>query len=74
MEQKLTMWERVKSDTPSFFIRLQVLGLGLAGLGTSLTQVNGIPNKLTTILISTGSTIALVAQFAVKQYIVTKKQ
>ena len=68
MEQKFTIWERVKSDTPSFFVRMQILGLSLASLGTSLTQISGIPAKICTILISAGSTLALVGQFAVKQY------
>jgi hypothetical protein len=67
MERKLTLLQRVLSDTPGFFKRAQLFGLGLAGVGTSLTQVNGIPVSLCTILISTGSTIAIVAQFAVKQ-------
>ncbi|RYD84526.1 MAG: hypothetical protein EOP54_32200 [Sphingobacteriales bacterium] len=67
MEKRYTMWERILSDTPTFFKRTQIFGLGLAGLGTSLTQVDGVPVKLTTALISIGSAIAVIAQFAVKQ-------
>ncbi|MFA6085565.1 hypothetical protein [Mucilaginibacter sp.] len=67
MHKKYTLLQRIKSDTPVFFKRAQLFGLGLASLGTSLTQVAGIPAKLCTILISIGSTIALVSQFAVKQ-------
>jgi hypothetical protein len=69
MDKKLTMLQRIKSDTPSFFKRAQLFGLGLTGLGTSLTQVAGIPANFCTILISIGSTIAIVSQFAVKQYV-----
>jgi len=67
MEKILTLWERLTMDTPSFFKKVQLLGLTLAGLGTSLSQVQGIPAKLTTILISAGSAMAIIAQFAVKQ-------
>ncbi|QHS56055.1 hypothetical protein GWR56_11115 [Mucilaginibacter sp. 14171R-50] len=68
MEKKYTFWERLKSDTPTFFKRMQVFGIGLAGMGTSLSQITGMPVKLTTIIIAIGSTIAVLAQFAVKQY------
>ena len=68
MDKKLTMLKRIKSDTPSFFKRAQLFGFGLTGLGTSLTQVAGIPANFCTILISIGSTVAIVSQFAVKQY------
>ncbi|MET3980922.1 hypothetical protein ABIB62_004059 [Mucilaginibacter sp. UYP25] len=68
MEKTYTLWERISSATPKFFKRAQAFGLGLVGLGTSLTQVAGIPARLTTIMISAGTTITIVAQFAVKQY------
>jgi hypothetical protein len=67
MEKKHTILQRILSDTPEFFKRAQLFGLSLTGLGTSLTQVSGVPANLCTILISAGSTIAIVAQFAVKQ-------
>ncbi len=65
--QNITLWQRFISDTPTFFKKAQAFGFGLAGLGTSLTQVAGIPDKLSTILISAGTTVAVIAQFAVKQ-------
>lgn len=67
MHKNYTLLQRIKSDTPGFFKRAQLFGLGLASLGTSLTQIAGITTKLCTILISIGSTIALISQFAVKQ-------
>ncbi len=67
METHPSLWQRVLSKTPLFFKKTQLFGIGLAGLGTSLTQVAGIPSKLTAVLISVGTTIAVVAQFAVKQ-------
>jgi len=66
MTTQPTLWQRLFSDTPSFFKKIQVFGLALAGLGTSLSQVQGIPLKLITILISAGSAMAILAQFAVK--------
>jgi hypothetical protein len=68
MQKKLTLLERFKSDTPGFFKRAQLFGLGLAGVGTSLAGLAGIPAQLCTVLISAGSAIAIIAQFAVKQY------
>ena len=64
--QKLTLWQRIISDTPAFFKKAQVFGIGLAGLGGTLTTIHGIPAGLTTALISAGSAIAAIAQFAVK--------
>ncbi|MBK0378580.1 hypothetical protein [Mucilaginibacter segetis] len=68
MEKKFTLIQRFLSDTPSFFKRAQIFGVGLAGMGTSLAQIAVIPANLCTILIATGTTIAIIAQFAVKQY------
>ena len=68
METKYTLWQRIAADTPTFFKNIQLLGLSLAGLGTSLSQVQGVPPKIITILISAGTAIAVIAQFAVKQY------
>jgi hypothetical protein len=67
MQINHTLWQRILAATPPFFKKLQALGVGLAGLGTSLTQVSGIPVNFTTILISIGTTITIVSQFAVKQ-------
>ncbi|MDB4926768.1 hypothetical protein [Mucilaginibacter sp.] len=67
MQTNYTLWQRIITATPPFFKRLQALGMGLAGLGTSLTQVAGVPVKVTTALISIGTTITIISQFAVKQ-------
>ena len=66
MEKNLTLWQRLNSATPLFFKKLQLFGIGLAGVGTSLTQVAGIPAKLTTVLIAIGTTVTVISQFAVK--------
>jgi hypothetical protein len=68
MKIKHTLQQRLLAATPPFFKKLQTFGLGLAGLGTSLTQVNGIPANITTALISIGSTMAIVSQFTVNQF------
>jgi len=67
MQPYYTLWQRIAAATPLFFKKLQVLGVGLAGLGTSLTQVTGVPVKISTALISVGATITIISQFAVKQ-------
>ena len=66
MQNKLTLWQRIISDTPMFFKRIQILGVALAGLGGTLASIQGIPAGLTTVLISAGTAIAAIAQFAVK--------
>ena len=67
MEKKYGFWERITSDTPTFFKRAQAFGLGLAALGTTLTQIGHIPQNITTAAIAIGGTVAALAQFAVKQ-------
>ena len=64
--QKLTLLQRITSDTPAFFKKVQVFGIGLAGLGGTLATIQGIPAGLTTSLISAGTAVAAIAQFAVK--------
>jgi hypothetical protein len=68
MEKTYTLWQRLSSATPAFFKKLQIFALGLAGLGGTLATIQGIPEKLTTVLITAGTAVAAVAQFAVKQY------
>jgi hypothetical protein len=67
MQNNPNFWQRLIAATPPFFKKLQTFGLGLVGLGTSLTQVNSVSPKITTVLISIGSTIAIISQFAVDQ-------
>jgi hypothetical protein len=67
MQINSTFWQRIVAKTPPFFKKMQTLGLGLVGLGTSLTQVAYVSPKITTAIISIGSTIAIVSQFAVDQ-------
>jgi hypothetical protein len=66
MKGKYTLWERITSDTPAFFKRVQVFAVGLAGLGGTLATIHGIPSNFSTALISAGTAIAAIAQFAVK--------
>ncbi len=66
MEEKLTLLQRITSATPVFFKKVQVFGIGLAGLGGTLAAIHGIPANLTTTLISAGTALAALAQFAVE--------
>jgi hypothetical protein len=68
MQSRQTLWQRITAATPPFFKKLQVLGIGLTGMGTSLARVTGVPVKISTSLISIGATITIISQFAVKQY------
>jgi len=66
MQQKPSLWQRITSDTPAFFKKVQIFALGLAGLGGTLATIQGIPQGLSTTLISAGTAVAAIAQFAVK--------
>ena len=66
MEKNPTLWQRITSATPAFFKKVQVFALGLTGLGGTLATINGVPEKISTVLISAGTAIAAIAQFAVK--------
>ncbi|RYY37086.1 MAG: hypothetical protein EOP46_04065 [Sphingobacteriaceae bacterium] len=66
--KKLTFWQRIAADTPAFFKRAQIFGIGLVSLAASLAQVGSLPEKILTILVTIGSTMTAVSQFAVKQY------
>ena len=67
MEKKYTLWQRITSDTPSFFKKVQILGAGLVTLSISLTGIGIIPVAITAVMATVGTTVAAVAQFAVKQ-------
>ena len=66
MENHYTLWQRLTSATPQFFKRVQVFAVGLAALGSTLATIQGIPQGLTTTLISAGTAVAAIAQLAVK--------
>lgn len=66
MEKKYSLLQRITSATPSFFKKLQTIALAVAGLGSALAATHSIPQTITTVLISAGTAIAAVAQFAVK--------
>ena len=66
MENNYTLWQRITSDRPTFFKKVQVFGIGVAGLGGTLATIHGTPAGLTTSLISAGTAVAAIAQFAVK--------
>jgi hypothetical protein len=60
MKELLNRW---KSETPVFFKKVQIFGVSLAALGSAL--VPAIPGQIPTILISVGTSLAALAQFAV---------
>ena len=66
MKENLTLWRRIVADTPIFFKKVQGFAVGLAGLGGTLSTIQGVPTNLSTALISAGTAIAAIAQFAVK--------
>jgi len=67
MEKKLSLWDRITSDTPLFFKKAQVLGAGLVTLAVSLSKIGVLPPVITAVATTVGTTIAAISQFAVKQ-------
>jgi len=67
MEKKYSFWERITSDTPSFFKKVQIIGAGLVAVSVSLTGIGIIPVAITAIMATVGTTMGAIAQFAVKQ-------
>lgn len=67
MEKKYSFWERITSDTPSFFKKVQILGAGLVAVSVSLTGIDIVPVAVTAIMAAVGTTMGAIAQFAVKQ-------
>lgn len=62
-------FKRLTSPTPAFFVKMQVFGVSLVGLGATLTKTEGVPSEIVLIggkLIWVGGTIIAVAQFAMK--------
>jgi hypothetical protein len=68
MEKTYSLWQRFSSATPKFFQKVQVIALAVAALGGTLATIHGISATLTTSLISAGTAVAAIAQFAVKQF------
>ncbi|MGZ3752844.1 MAG: hypothetical protein ACXVA2_09220 [Mucilaginibacter sp.] len=68
MEKTYTLWQRITSATPSFFKKLQITALAIAGLGGTLATIPGVSPGITTAMISAGTAVAAIAQFAVKQF------
>ena len=64
----MTILDRFLSKTPNFFKRMQVVGISLSALGTSLVSLDNIPEKFLAYgekAIWIGGVIVLVSQFAV---------
>lgn len=62
MEQKLTIIERIKSDTPLFFIKVRTVALSLAGIATTLIGVHTqVPDFVLPDLLQTICKYAIVA-------------
>ena len=62
-------FNRLTSDVPAFFKKLQVIGVGIGGLGTAFATIHNVPAKLAAIgstFIWVGATIVAVSQFAQK--------
>ncbi len=69
--EKMGLWARLRSDTPVFFKRVQLLGASLVTLSAALMAEPDLPAAVTPYLsymATIGGVMAAVSQFAVKQY------
>lgn len=61
------MWDRVWSDTPAFFKKLQIIGGSLVAMKGSLLAIPGLPSTLqdiTTQAAIIGGVMVVIGQFA----------
>lgn len=68
---KMGLWARLKSETPLFFKRVQLLGASLVTLSAALMAEPDLPAAVKpylTYVATIGGVMAAVSQFAVKQY------
>jgi len=63
---KLSLWDRLRGETPAFFKRIQTIGIAISGLATTLASLHVLPGAVTGVLIAVGATATAVSQFAVK--------
>lgn len=62
------LWNRLASNSPSFFKKLQYFGLYLTGIGGGLIAIPGIPEKISAIggyLLTAGAVLSVVAKLPV---------
>lgn len=62
------IWKRICANTPSFFKRVAMLGVGIAGTGGAIIVIPNIPPKLEAIatnMIWIGATMASVSKLTV---------
>ena len=65
----IELGNRFAAPTPVFFKKIQVFGLSIAGCGTTLLSIAGIPPKIASMgstMIWVGGIITALAQCAVK--------
>lgn len=63
---ELTLGQRLAADTPTFFKKVELVGLALAAAGGSLTQVPNLPVWVVPLVLGIGASLTLISKFAVK--------
>lgn len=63
---ELTLGQRLVADTPTFFKKVELVGLALAAAGGSLTQVPNLPTWVVPLILGIGASLTLISKFAVK--------
>lgn len=63
---ELTLGQRLAADTPTFFKKVELVGLALAAIGGSLTQVPNLPIWVAPVVLGIAATLAVISKFAVK--------
>ncbi len=63
---ELTLGQRLAADTPTFFKKVEFVGLALLAVGGSLTSIVGLPLFLAPALLGVGTAFTVLSKFAVK--------
>lgn len=63
---ELTLGQRLAADTPTFFKKVEFIGLGLLAIGGALAGIAGLPVFLIPALMGAGTTLTVISKFAVK--------
>lgn len=62
----LTLGQRLAADTPTFFKKVDFIGLALMAIGGGLTGIVGLPAFIVPALLGIGTTLTVISKFAVK--------
>jgi hypothetical protein len=64
--KELSIGQRLAADTPTFFKKVELVGLAVLGIAGSLSQIQGLPYWLQPLLLGIGGMLTLIPKFTIK--------